>query len=225
MDIFGGLERFFSDVVYPYRWPILAGALVAAAVAAAVGYRQDMHRRMWRHRLATAVVVVPLIAVSVPLGVYLLSPLFERSHLDEASPLVMVSDAPMGAAPSPAMSGAAATPSSSFTPRVVFEGQFRGADDFHFGRGKALLIETAPGRYALRVEEFSVRNGPDLFVYLTQDAEGDIDGALNLGRLKATDGAFNYEVPPGTDISRFASAIVWCRQFSVLFASAPLMAT
>jgi hypothetical protein len=101
---------------------------------------------------------------------------------------------------------------------------FMGADDFHFGRGEAQLIETAPGVFTLRFEDFSVRNGPDLFVYLTPDPSGEsIDGAINLGGLKATDGAFNYEVPPGTDVSQFASAIVWCRQFATLFAIAELV--
>ena len=107
-------------------------------------------------------------------------------------------------------------------PRVTHSGEFTGADAFHFGSGRALLIETAPGAYTLRFEEFSVRNGPDLFVYLSPSAEGDADGSLNLGELKATDGAFNYDVPPGSDVSQFKSAIIWCRQFSVLFAVAPL---
>lgn len=43
--------------------------------------------------------------------------------------------------------------------------------------------------------------------------------------MKATDGAFNYEIPPGTDVSQFKSAIVWCKAFSVLFAAAPFVAT
>ncbi len=47
-------------------------------------------------------------------------------------------------------------------------------------------------------------------------------GAVNLGDLKATAGAFNYEVPLGMDVSQFQSAIVHCRRFSVLFALAPL---
>ena len=98
-----------------------------------------------------------------------------------------------------------------------------GADDFHFGRGQALLIEAEPGKYILRFEEFSVRNGPDLFVYLSPDAEGYAKNALKLGGLKGTDGAFNYDVPEGTDVSQFKSAVVWCDQFSVLFATAPLM--
>ena len=86
-------------------------------------------------------------------------------------------------------------------------------------------IETAPGRYTLRFEEFSVRNGPDLYVYLSPDAAGYADGALELGTLKATDGAFGYELPEGTDPSDFGSAVIWCKQFAVLFAVAPLVAT
>jgi hypothetical protein len=105
--------------------------------------------------------------------------------------------------------------------RITHTGMFEGADDFHFGRGDALLIETAPGMHTLRFESFSVRNGPDLFVYLVNDPE-DVSGGVNLGSLKATDGNFNYELPPDVDASEYRYAIVWCRQFAVLFASAEL---
>ena len=74
-------------------------------------------------------------------------------------------------------------------------------------RGRRSIIETAPGRYTLRFEDFSVRNGPDLYVYLSPDADDYADGALELGTLKATDGAFGYELPAGTDPADFASAI------------------
>jgi Electron transfer DM13 len=108
----------------------------------------------------------------------------------------------------------------AFEPSVVKQGEFEGADDFHFGRGQALLIETAPGEYTLRFENFSVRNGPDLFVYLSTDAHGYSDDSLLLGELKGTDGAFNYPVPGEIDVSQYQSAVVWCRAFSVLFATA-----
>jgi hypothetical protein len=104
-------------------------------------------------------------------------------------------------------------------------GTFHGADEFHFGEGMASIIETAPGRYTLRFEAFSVRNGPDLYVYLSPDADGYADGAIELGTLKATDGAFGYELPEGTDPADFESAVVWCKQFAVLFATAPLAAS
>ena len=35
--------------------------------------------------------------------------------------------------------------------------------------GTASIIEIAPGRYHLRLDDFSVRNGPDLFVYLSPE--------------------------------------------------------
>jgi hypothetical protein len=67
-----------------------------------------------------------------------------------------------------------------------------------------------------------VQNGPDLFVYVSSDPNGWNEEALNLGSLKATDGTFSYEIPDGISAEDIASAVVWCRAFGVLFASAPL---
>ena len=108
--------------------------------------------------------------------------------------------------------------------RRLASGSFHGTDDFHFGRGTATIIETAPGAYTLRLDAFSVRNGPDLYVYLSPSAHDYVKGAVEVGRLKATDGAFGYALPAGTDPADFASAIIWCKQFSHLFAVAPLEA-
>jgi hypothetical protein len=101
-------------------------------------------------------------------------------------------------------------------------GAFEGTDDFHFGRGTATLIETAPGAWAIRLEDFSVRNGPDLFVYLSPDRDGYTKGALEVARLKATDGSFNVPLPAGSDPSTMRSVLIWCKQFSHLFAFATL---
>ncbi len=111
----------------------------------------------------------------------------------------------------------AATP---FAAQAVAGGQFQGTDDFHFGRGSATIIEIAPGRYHLRLEDFSVRNGPDLYVYLSPDPNGYTDDSLEVGVLKATDGSFGYDLPEGIDPARFRSALIWCKQFSHLFATA-----
>jgi len=223
-EFLGELEEVAGDL-YPYRWPITAGLAVAAAALAAVAYRLGWHRAVWRRRLLASAIAAPVLAVALPVGWYTLSPLWERSRLDEASPLVVATP---GADGQSTPDGAGATPDAgdptsapAFEPRVTHRGMFMGADDFHFGRGDALLIETAPEMFTLRFENFSVRNGPDLFVYLTDDPE-DVSDAINLGGLKATDGNFNYEVPDGTDLSRYRYAVVWCRQFAVLFASAPL---
>ena len=217
MEIFGELERFATEELYPYRWPLLIGLAVLTVAAAAAAVRLRWHAFAWRHRLASAAVLVPVLAIMLPVGWYTLSPLFERTHLEEASPLEAAMQTPAPAA----TPGAATEQTPAFLAGIRRAGPFSGADDFHFGRGEAQLIETAPGVWTLRFEDFSVRNGPDLFVYLTNDPE-DIDGAVNLGGLKATDGAFNYELPAGVDPTAYSHAIVWCRRFAVLFASAPL---
>lgn len=214
----GGLEEVAGDL-YPYRWPITIALAAGVVLALYMAWRLGWHRIALRHRVVTAAVVVVALAVLVPLANYTLSPLWERSRLNEASPLVDA--APMPATGVPSSPGTAQP--SPFVPRLAYAGEVTGEDDFHFGRGKAQIIETAPGRFTLRFEEFSVRNGPDLFVYLSRAEDGtSVEGAVNLGRLKATDGAFNYEIPAGTDITQYRTAIVWCRQFAVLFASAPI---
>ena len=94
-------------------------------------------------------------------------------------------------------------PPTPFAATTVASGEFSGTDDFHFGHGTASIVEVEPGRYHLRLDEFSVRNGPDLFVYLSPDADGYADDALELGKLKATDGSFGYDLPDGIDPARF----------------------
>lgn len=247
MDIAGDLERFLSEDLYPYRYPLTIGFAVAFIGALALAYRLGWHIIAWRHRLITGPALVILLVVSIPLGDYFLSPLWERNTVCEASPIagagagsdkcdgvaLASANSPTATAPRTESAGtptAAATdaptpvpsdaPTPAFEAHVVSLGQFEGADDFHFGSGTALLIENEPGVYILRLEEFSVRNGPDLFVYLSPNPAGYDDAAIDLGTLKGTDGAFNYDIPPGTDVSQFESAIVWCKAFSVLFATA-----
>lgn len=108
-----------------------------------------------------------------------------------------------------------------FQPVAILSGEFYGSDDFHYGSGTATVIEVEPGRYRLRLSDFSVRNGPDLYVYLSPSANGYANGAVEVGVLKATDGSFGYDLPAGLDPTDFRSAIIWCKQFSHLFATAP----
>jgi hypothetical protein len=243
MPILSILERLgmFEDItadLYPYRFVITPLVIVAALAFAYFAYRKGVHNVLLNHRLATTLIGVPALVVMLIVGEYLFSPLWERSRLEEASPVAVAEAAPAatnapsqptGSAPTQQPGAAAPTqqPASSsggaFQAKIVRSGDFVGADDFHFGRGDAQLIQTGPSTYVLRFENFSVRNGPDLFVYLSEDASGkDVKEALNLGKLKATDGAFNYEIPASIDVSKIKSAIVWCKQFAVLFTHATL---
>ena len=234
MPLLGDLERLLAEL-YPYRVPLTAAGLVAVALGGWFAIRRDWHvaGTNWirTHRLPGALFAVILLVIVVPTGNYLLSPLWERSTLDEADPLLVTAAASVSAGASPtdtagatAATGATDVPATSeaFAARVVSEGEVSGADDFHFGEGRAQILETAPGEYILRFEEFSVRNGPDLFVYLSSDSEAPSADAVKLGALKATDGAFNYEIPAGVDVTSLDTAMIWCDQFAVLFATASL---
>ena len=227
----GELERAFASVVYPNRLLIAILAALAVVALAALARRRRWDRAVRRHPRLAALGLVAALAVTLPVGWYLGSPLFITTTIDEAPPVAAAD--PTG---TPAPSIAAQTPASpsavpatagtdpSPTPKPLLErtGTFHGADDFHFGRGRARLIETAPGSYTVRLEGFAVRNGPDLYVYLSSDRDGHTRDAIELGRLKADRGNQNYSVAPGTDVSRAASVVIWCKQFSVLFATAPL---
>jgi hypothetical protein len=222
LSIFTTLENFTADL-YPHRYIVTPLLVAAGVVVVLVAVQLGAHRYFWRHRLMTAIVGTPLLVVALVVGDYLFSPLWERSFLDEASPLAAsASQGDGGAFVQPAAGGPV---EARATARITAQGAFRGADEFHFGRGDAQIIQTPDGGLVLRFENFSVRNGPDLYVYLSRDESGRrVEESLNLGRLRATDGAFNYELPPGIELSSIKSVVVWCRQFTTLFAHAPLMA-
>jgi hypothetical protein len=107
---------------------------------------------------------------------------------------------------------------------VLSEGDFRPLG--HDARGTALIIEAANGNTYLRFEHFEVENGPDLKVYLSRAGADAEDGLaadiVDLGDLKGNVGDQNYLVPASVDLTRYRSAVVWCRRFSVGFAVAPL---
>lgn len=113
-------------------------------------------------------------------------------------------------------------------PELLRRGQFRDADSIHRGSGDAKLFRLSESDSVLRLENLKVTNGPDLRVYLvrhpdpTESADVKDSEFVDLGPLKGNIGNQNYTVPAGTDVTQFASAVVWCRAFGVLFASAPL---
>jgi hypothetical protein len=162
----------------------------------------------------------------------LAGPYFERSFLEEASPLASAGDPPAAAAPTQATASTpeAATPATdatmepgAMTAGILLTGEIRDGEPGHNGEGQAQILRDESGVLFLRLENFSVTNGPDLFVVLSPDDGGYADGSLNLGGLKATDGSINYEIPAGTDLAQFKSAVIWCRSFDVTFAVATLM--
>ncbi len=117
----------------------------------------------------------------------------------------------------------------SAQPVFLATGNFVGADDSHKGAGKALVVQLPDGQRFLRFEEFRVTNGPDLYVYLSghpaprNRAQLHDGGAVEVARLKGNIGNQNYPLSAGVDPAKFRSVVIYCKQFSVLFATAELV--
>ncbi len=234
------LQRTFLDGLYTNRIPFAIALTAVALVGLVVAWRAGWVRAARRHPFRAGSLLVLVLVVGVPVGYYLASPIWIRTVLVEPGPIAAapaVAPVPTATAShtsatrggsvstQPAPSERPTPAATPFAARRIASGSFHGTDDFHFGRGTATIVEAAPGSYVIRLEDFSVRNGPDLYVYLSPAVDDHAPGSLEVGRLKATDGAFGYPLPAGTDPTDFASAIIWCKQFSHLFAVAPLAAT
>ena len=100
-------------------------------------------------------------------------------------------------------------------------GRFIGVNDgIHNAEGLVKVIRLDNISTILRLENFKATNGPDLYVYLATD--NSASDFVNLGRLKGNIGNQNYDIPEGTDLSRYDTVLIWCKAFSVLFGSAKL---
>jgi hypothetical protein len=111
-------------------------------------------------------------------------------------------------------------------PVGVFQGQFMDGETFHKGSGQATIYQLPDGGHVLRFEDLQVTNGPDLHVLLAANpAPANSEGLgeyIDLGKLKGNLGNQNYDIPAGTDLSRYQSVVIYCKPFHVVFATATL---
>jgi hypothetical protein len=230
MSILGDLGGGLLALLYDYRYLAIGLAAFAVIALLLVARRYRWAAAARRHPVASAIVAVAAVIVVAPVAWYLVSPIWIRTELIEP-PVAAAERTPPPAATPTARHVATAVPEASARPTATAwlaaaprSGTFQGTDDFHFGRGTATLMETAPGEWTIRLDDFSVRNGPDLFVYLSPSKRDYADGALEVAKLKATDGSFNVPLPDGADPTDMRSVLIWCKQFSHLFAWATLEA-
>ncbi|MEJ1160721.1 DM13 domain-containing protein [Prosthecomicrobium sp. N25] len=133
-------------------------------------------------------------------------------------------------APAPAPAPAAAPVQSAAPPAVALAGEFRNADAGHKGSGRVEIVKTEKGYEVRLAPGFATTRGPDLELWLVYHGDprkqSDVTKSkyVSLGRLKSFTGEQTYAVPAGVDPTAFKSVVVWCEDFSVLFASAPLKA-
>lgn len=177
------------------------------------------------------IIAIIAAAIVVPTAVYAASPLFINTTIDEPLPegtqdammdkdesgMMDKSDDAMEKDDSAMMEDDAMMEDKM----VDLSGTFSGAGDgVHSASGTARILNLEDGSTVLRLEDFKVTNGPDLFVYLSTDRNAS--EYVDLGMLKANSGNQNYELPEGTDLSKYDNAIIWCKSFSVYFGGAQL---
>ena len=170
------------------------------------------------HRRAVLVALVVAAAGAVFVLVWFQpQKLFIETTVDEAAP----------GAPQTIDGGEADSPEPAEDPRtsVVAAGPFQSLE--HETTGTAQIIELDNGKRFLRFEDLATSNGPDLRVYLSELPPSDDWRAygerfVDLGALKGNRGNQNYEIPEDVGLSRYRSAVIWCRRFTVGFGVAGL---
>jgi hypothetical protein len=106
---------------------------------------------------------------------------------------------------------------------TVAAGKFSGIA--HETVGRAAVVKLESGQRKLTLAGFETDAGPDLFVYLVAGGRPeDTNAHKSLGSLKGNKGDQQYTVPPGVDIQKYSTVVIWCRAFSVAFGAAELSA-
>ena len=155
-------------------------------------------------------IILPVIAVALVVAWYAFRPerLFVNQRIHEELPTALAANS---------------------SARPLASGKFHSIA--HPTSGTATVYQLADGTRLLRFTDFKTSNGPDVHVYLVaaDDASDNESvtkaGFVDLGSIKGNIGDQNYELPASVDLERFRAVTIWCKRFSVNFATAPLAPT
>lgn len=154
----------------------------------------------------------------IGVGIWALTPYLYNREVNEDFPAPAAQPAQQQNAAQPA----AAQPET----KKLIAGTFTNGLPGHSAEGRAVVYELDGGKRSLRLEDFSVTNGPDLFVVLSPNADPASEGIgssyVQLEALKGNTGSQNYELAADVDLNAFKSIVIWCRSFNVVFGFAPL---
>jgi len=154
-------------------------------------------------------IIVAIVVTLAGIAWYALSPLFMNKHVNDALPIVEMSEqeetevSPIAANREPSISA----------PITVIP------TTAHPASGQVRIVQNGE-RAVIRYENYKTINGPDVRVYLADDLKAT--NFVDLGPIKGTEGNINYEVPAGVDVSKYRYVLTWCEDFAVLFNSADI---
>ena len=184
-----------------------------------------MLRQALRGPLAWSFIAVFGVVAAVGLWWFQPWKLVTDTVVDEALPAVASPSA--REAPPSGPAAAASTPSTGN--QILAAGTFVSHE--HETTGTAQVVRLADGRRQLVLRDLATSNGPDLRVWLTDQAV--IDGTagwrvfddgrwFELAKLKGNRGDQVYAIPASVDLTDARSVSIWCRRFSVSFGAADL---
>ncbi len=149
-----------------------------------------------RHPLLSGLAALVLLgALALPVVAYVVVPSLVRSTLVEDLPRDQ---------------GGSGTPTADTIRRGALV-RISAAD---YGSGTVRIVSIGAERF-LRFENVDIAGAPDMYVYLSDRIDGRPGTFTDLGRLKATNGSFNYSIPAVIDLTNVRAVVVWCRQFTV----------
>ena len=120
------------------------------------------------------------------------------------------------------------TPDLPTGPFILKIGEFIEFDAMHGGSGSATIYQEPEGNRFLRLESFSVTDGPDLRVILaTHPAPRTVSELtsgqlIDLGALQSSQGTHEYAIPLEINLELFDSIVIYSRQFEIIFSVATL---
>ncbi|SMP30018.1 DM13 domain-containing protein [Chryseobacterium profundimaris] len=104
--------------------------------------------------------------------------------------------------------------------KLIYSGDFMMGPYGNNIGGKAEIYEK-DGVYTLAFDkDFSVSNGPDLYLYLSTEQQPN--NFISLGRLKSINGGQVYTFATKPDLDNYKYAVVHCQQYNHMFSYALL---
>ena len=148
-----------------------------------------------RHPFLTALAALAFLGFGASLVAFVVVPSFVKSTL--------VEDLPAG-------------PRGSGSPAIetVRQGELVRISAADYGSGVVRIVQIGLDRF-LRFENVDIAGAPDMYVYLSDQVDGRTGTFIDLGKLKATNGSFNYAIEAQVDLTKVRSVVVWCKQFTV----------
>lgn len=94
--------------------------------------------------------------------------------------------------------------------------------------GAYSIEQREDGRYLVLSDDFKTKSGPDLKVVLSPASSDKVKGrtaltgSVVLGLLKSNTGGQAFRIDDSVDLSRYASVLIHCEEYTKLWAAAPL---